>query len=602
MSLDQNEEISKTRPESVESEAEVQHLPKFSIDVVTREVDGKQHNLLYQVKRQDPTKPIVSFFPFSEPKSEGGIDKHIFPAWSGARTSRTRKSYEEIFDEVLELVQMDPVAAARKIKEFGLDYGHQSILGMIPVFLFFNNISLEQAYWIFHHLWYGDGQESSSRYIKFNKMNFPRIEDLMDFSVIPAESEADKEHIIEQYYELLAMAEGNYVKWYQLIEQGYLQQFAGNPEDEPLEDSTIKARVLDVVRSWIPMGATTSMCLLGNQRIFNNYIKIMQETGEQEYVELAEQLRFALSLSETEEGQDVNANLEPLIKYTDPTLTIRENVSNLRAYLEAMPAFNELLEGAVPNTVDYARQTEVTLIDGAPSGALVAMQYICTAYPNLKESTVLSWLATLDDQAKREIGSIIFQNHTRHEKMGNLGDIRGDKLFVLNTALAQLRDFNRHRALGRQDIGYLLNFDYNENDQVDYEAMIANGFNTSSKIIKTEGLQHLQGQWEADANAYYQKLMEFYKYLAARFPNKDLTVIRKLLPLGHQTRMHLSGPPTQLDYFTDQRSTTGNDISNRDMAHDMLTLIQNSDPFLVGMTEDISAPDYNSRQQFSERT
>lgn len=577
----------------------------YAIDVVTRNIDGEDRNLLYQVKRRDQdgepddTKPIVSFFPFSEPKSEGGIDKHIFSAWSGARTSRTRKSYEEIFDEVLELVKMDPAAAAEKIKEFGLNYGHQSILGMIPVFLFFNNIPLEQAYWIFNRLWYGDGQESSSRYVKFSRMNFPKIEDFLDLSVIPQEAREDLEHIQQEWVDILQLAENNYKKWYELIEEGYKAQFEEG--DSPIEDSTLKARILDVVRSWIPMGATTSMCLLGNLRIWNNYIKILQETGEEEYIELAKQIKAALSLSNTEEGKDVNANLEPLIKHTEPTFRIRENIAELKTAIIEMPGFIDLLEGTKMGPAYYVRETQVSVIDKTSVGVLTIMQYILVAYPRLTEEIVLEWLSCLDANQIRALSMIVFKGHTRHEKMGNLGDIRGDRIFVLNTAIAQLRDLNRHRTFGRQDIAFLSQIDYAQDGHVDYEAMISEGFNMSSKIVETTGLQHLKTEWAADANIYYTRVMDFYNYLKQRFPNTDLHLIRKLLPLGHNTRMHLSASPAHLDYFLDQRSTPGNDQSNADIVAKMIDTLE-TDPSLAGLYAQIAEFDYNDPVAFRDRT
>jgi len=580
-----------------------QYLP-YKINVVTREINGGSKNLLFQVKRldsdgnADDSKPIISFYPFSGPKSEGEIDNHIFPAWAGARTSRTRKTYEEIFDEVLELVKMDPAAAAEKLKEFGLSYGHQSILGMIPIFLFFNNISLEQAYWIFNHLWYGDGQESSSRYVKFSKMNFPKLADFLDLSLIPPEAVEDLEFIQNEWVAILQMAEEKYKKWYSLIEQGYIAQFENG---KPIEDSTLKARTLDVVRSWIPLGATTSMCLLGNLRIWNNYIKILQETGEKEYIELADQIKHALSLSETVEGEDVNANLAPLIKHTDPTMVIRENVAELKLYLKELAGFNELLEGTNTIPANYVRQTEVSMIDNTRLGILTILQYILVCYPRLREATLLEWLSTLGDETISQLSIIVFKNHTRHEKMGSLGDIRGDRIFVLNTAIAQLRDLNRHRTFGRQDIGFLSQFDYGRKGKVDYEAMISEGFNMSSKIIGTDGLKHLESEWSTDANTYYSRLMNYYQFLKQRFPHVDLDFIRKLLPLGHNTRMHLSASPIHLDYFVDQRATPGNDQSNADMIDQMLELLH-TDPSLVGLGYHIPNFDYNDPATFRDRT
>src|SRR5690606_33004549 len=99
----------------------------------------------YKVWHTEPSETGIRLFRVKDLTSEVTVtfaefnpnfDVHVAVAWAGARTSRSDDDYHTIFAEVFDLMLSDTKAAAEKIEKFGLSYGHSSILGMVPIFMF----------------------------------------------------------------------------------------------------------------------------------------------------------------------------------------------------------------------------------------------------------------------------------------------------------------------------------------------------------------------------------------------------------------------------------------------------------------------------------
>ncbi len=515
------------------------------------------------------------------------FDVHVSVAWTGARTSRSDDPYNQIFQEVMDLVQSDPKAAAEKIEKFGLNYGHSSILGMVPIFLFINNIPIEMPFWLFNHTSIGDGQELSSRYVNFKDLSITDIVKFVDFEKLKLE---ERELVRKKWIELQEKAVGNYEKWKEKVRDRYIKQFMDDDQNIKIPESTLTARVLDIARMWIPIGATTSMCLLGNLRMWNEFIKKLKETGEKEYIELADQIKYLLQLKETDEGKDIQANLSGLVKHTDPKFIIQNNLDDLKTYLEDFPNFHNFLLNARKNSREYVTETNVTKVESVSVGEILVMQYILVLYPFLDEAEILAFLRTLTAEVKKKLGEIILNNHNQFDLMGNMGDVRGD-VYIVETAIAYLRDLNRHRANGRM-ITML--------ETEDVNSLIDNGFNKNYQLMETEGLKDLLPEWESDAEEYYNDLRYLHDLLSEKFPEVNLSFLRKLFPLGHQTKMHFSAPITQWNYLLNLRSTGGNDFGNRNIVYKIL-LNHRQDEYLAGMLPQINEPKPNSLEEFKSR-
>ena len=90
----------------------------------------------------------------------------------GARYSRSNDGLDHILSKV------DPSNMDKSVDSIFkmVDYGHQSIADMVPISMFMDNISM----WLVYYMWslcpLAGGQESSTRYIKFDKDSLPDAE------------------------------------------------------------------------------------------------------------------------------------------------------------------------------------------------------------------------------------------------------------------------------------------------------------------------------------------------------------------------------------------------------------------------------------------
>ncbi|NJM27870.1 MAG: FAD-dependent thymidylate synthase [Pseudanabaena sp. RU_4_16] len=85
-------------------------------------------------------------------------------AATGARYSRNNEGLEAIISKIN---PANPDASVDSIFRM-VDYGHQSILDMVPVAMFIDDISIWLAYYIWSLCPTAGGQESSTRYIKIS--------------------------------------------------------------------------------------------------------------------------------------------------------------------------------------------------------------------------------------------------------------------------------------------------------------------------------------------------------------------------------------------------------------------------------------------------
>ncbi len=113
-------------------------------------------------------------------------------AATGARYSRNNEGLESIISKIN---PDNPDASVDSIFRM-VDYGHQSILDMVPVAMFIDDISIWLAYYIWSLCPTAGGQESSTRYIKISP----------DSVISP---------------ELLGIPEGKISEWRQLIDRAF---------------------------------------------------------------------------------------------------------------------------------------------------------------------------------------------------------------------------------------------------------------------------------------------------------------------------------------------------------------------------------------------
>ena len=184
----------------------------------------------------------------------------------GARYSRNGEG----LDEILALVdRSDPEKSIDTIFRM-VDYGHQSIADMTPVPMFMDGVSL----WLIYYLWSvsarASGQESSTRYIRFDKVGIVDPE----LAGIPEQERAEWHRFIAQAMDHYTEVAGFWEA--ESIRDPSLMRLPSALLDAALKDPTGKegkqiARlrrnfIFDRARYWIPSAALSNVMMLMSAR------------------------------------------------------------------------------------------------------------------------------------------------------------------------------------------------------------------------------------------------------------------------------------------------------------------------------------------------
>lgn len=511
------------------------------------------------------------------------VDVHTLMAWVGARTSRSMEDYPDIYREVYGAQN-----ASEKLATVFVKYGHASVADMSPVMVFMNKIPMHEAFWMFNHTSTGGGQETSTRYVEMDNPGITPVEQLIDTSEVSREQ---LEELQEKWEQVQTHGSEMYYKWTPKLEEALRDYLERNTEEgTKIPNSTVTARTLDVSRYWLPAGAETSMTMLTSTRTWVDMISQLRSTGNVQHEQLGDQLHTLLRLKDYEGAEDLQAEMSALTKYSEGKDTLTNNLAELATMLENDEEFTRL------SSIDkspLSHETNVDLLeisDFENYGEQLALQYISTLYPEMDERAILHYLENLDEDDKSEMGRIMLQEHMHHNLMRNPGDVRGP-VFVLETAQAYLRDLNRHRAAGRL-IPAL------EGHNMD--AAVYAGFNDNFQMEHAEYLQPHKEEWTADMERHYKYIYEAYEQLKEVSEDAAHHIIN-VLPLGHQMKMHMSEPVTQLNYMTSLRVSLGGDYGYRSTVYEMLDKLRD-DPYLGNMLPHIEAPDPNNVQEILGRS
>lgn len=548
------------------------------------EVTKKEHTGFRVYKVVDAESGIsVHFVEFN---SE--LDAHTGPAWVAAQTSRTSKSYEELFEDLIRNLNDNEIDPGDKLAKVFVNYGHASVGDMVPISMYIENIPIFIPFLLFNKISVGAGQELSTRFVNFNDFGIRPIEELIDLSSL---DEASRNEVIELWDKAQTYLKEKYTKWYTIIKNAYEKQF-GNEED-PLKESTVNARTLDIVRYFIPAGARTSMAFSTSVRGFVDLISKLREYPNEQVRRLADQIHATLSLSNNPECADIKANLDGLTKHSHPRMIITNNLNSLKSHLDSNIEFQTLLSQNVERSDSNTYKTESKLLEWTDPGTPVVMQYILSLFPNIGDEVLIKWLDNLSEYDKEKLGEIIFAGHDHHNLMQNMGDVRGDIMFSIMTSLASLRDINRHRALGRL-IPML--------ETTDFREILSNGGNQNYQIHNTDELRKYAEEFDFDLSEYYVLLNKLYDCLSYVPGFKDnQSIMFNLIPLGHQSKLYLSGPISQLIYMLSLRSMPGGDQNYRDLMHQIANHLLGNSNFFSSIPNKLATLDPNNRDDFTNR-
>lgn len=242
---------------------------------------------------------ITSFAP-TKAQTEAGV-KCLTPEMTcavGARYSRNDTGLEEI----LKLVEnMDQDKAVDSIFKM-VDYGHASIADMAPIPIFIDGISIWLAYYIWSICPKASGQETSTRYVKFDEAG-----------IISAKTAGIHPEQYEEWHEFIE----NAIHTYHESTQFWTDVADKHPELVNLPQDTVdlansnhsgshKAQlaidrmkrnfVFDRARYFIPVAAKTNLMLVMPARDWTLLTRILHSHYNREAIQLARKLKSALEL------------------------------------------------------------------------------------------------------------------------------------------------------------------------------------------------------------------------------------------------------------------------------------------------------------------
>jgi thymidylate synthase ThyX len=144
------------------------------------------------------------------------------------------------------LLEVAEKGAKKFMEQFYVGYGHKSIGDCGHVLLAFEGVSMLAAKAIQDSQLYA-GQEASTRYIDFSNQPFlvPNVDS----------EEYEKAIVIQEEWRLTYMKFLPFVQRY--VFEKYPYKLFSNENSEKVWEKTIKARAFDILRGFLPAGATT---------------------------------------------------------------------------------------------------------------------------------------------------------------------------------------------------------------------------------------------------------------------------------------------------------------------------------------------------------
>lgn len=526
------------------------------------------------------------------------FDVHAGIAYIGAKTSRSTEHTDEIFQTVHAASQTKDGFSGDRLAGIFSGYGHASVADMAPVMMFFDHLPMHLAYRLFNSTSVGGGQELSTRYVRLDDFGLPTFSQIIGHDTEGAREVGDDIvwHQLQQHMAML------YNKWYGVFHQS-LRVYLSKTYKGDVKPSTLDSRTLDAVRMFLPFGTETRQAFLGSARNWIDIASQLRSSSDVQARAFGNHIVALLSLSDSEECGDIQAHLNGLTKYSEGSGDLASRISKFAELLE-----REVPGGRIDTDPALASPSKITSLvlpvtDRGSThtfhrpmtpGETVVASYVGAALPNLSGNNinmVTGWVAR--EGLARDISSLIFDGHTHHNLMRSQADIRGIPLWY-ESALAFHRDINRQRALGRHALIF-------SDGAAPY--VLDTGFNDNFTIKNSEYWSGRYDAWKKDMEGLYDQLNSFVSYVETAYGSTAAeSAAMNLMPLGTQTTMLLSGPPSQWNYMTSLRVALGGDFGYRQDVWNMLETIRHQDPYFQSMASHLVQPDVNDPEQIVGRS
>jgi hypothetical protein len=512
-------------------------------------------------------------------------------AWAGARQSRAAGMPWKILHEMGEK-GVDP---DQKLEEMFRSYGHASVGDMARLMVDLGKIPMHLCLALFNEGVINSGQEKSTRY----QSTFGKAVLHPSYHYLPEDlPEEESTRLEAEYQSFGASALALFAKHKAALQIAFARYYQIDTTD-PQQKSALISRVLDCVRYFLLLGQWSGMSFETSARDWSRILAELKASPIPYYDRVARQLEQLLApASSVEEALNYRAEAPGLIRHTAPQRTTNQNLQALKRFLlrdtdllRRVP----LLHGS-PRVVEQC----VSMIEPHYSeGDRLVASYILLLWPGLARHQLLAWLHAQDEGIKRAISTIVCSGHTNYNELPTFTRTTRMTL-TIESALGELRDFNRHRAWGRF---FPLPLVFGERLTRDMlEQIIGHGFVLPFYLTAIPAFAELKSVFEQDLLAYYDRLLSLIEKVSLAYGDSiDYTFALNLLPLAQRIDCWMHGDPRQALYLTTQRVRPGGHINYRMLAYEANQLLAAADPYLSAIQMD-QKPNPASREEFLDRS
>ena len=464
-------------------------------------------------------------------------------SYLGARYSRSSSDVKSILKDI-EAKQIDSDKRLGTI----LSYGHASVADMAEVPIYIEDVPMYMAFKLFYIIPNLAGQERSTRYQDFTKLN------------VYFDDSKKVAHVKEAYLKYIQNSLDRVDEVYNESIRTFTELYEPTTKDEI---AAIKARSFDVARAFIPMGVNTSLMITTSVRNWANCISQLLSSPSSLNTQVGALLLNLLKGTQTLKEQGYIPQAPELVKYVSSSKKPLEQV--LAEHPSSEP-FQYLL-----NSRDKYKGIHTSATGAMLEHRMSKLGYIVSGYHSFYESLA---------------------QFNRHNQAGNILQ-QGAYNIKDVIDLGSLRDVNRHRSLERF-IPYL-------------HDVYLSTLSTSISFAPFRYLQNIQLDQRYDL-VVEEALYEFSAFKREINEDSELDdyskqlLIKLSFVLGMSVYYELGGSIDDWQYFCDLRRRPGGHIEYRLLAQDIAKKIVYHDNCFEGLFANQTKVNALSKEQFYDRS
>lgn len=491
-------------------------------------------------------------------------------AYLGARYSRSADSILDIASEIIK----NNTDASERLEKIFSGYGHKSVGDMADLFVCIENIPLYSAMRIFYLASVVAGQERSTRFQNFESPEFVKI----------PEEVCDDRELIKEYERIILKQMDDY---HDLLEPTRLalEKHFNIDMENGQEKSALQARAFDTARYLLPLGIQTSAGYLMSARSWSEMISLLCASDSPSEKEIANLLLNLLGESELKADGYIR-EADNLIRHTDANCCRKNSTQEVLNYLKTKISRKQI--EAIPE--DAVSSIEV---DSGVDG----VETLISNYELLLNPLGSREEFEFDDEDQEVVGNIIFDNHSHHNLIGNIGQSGSIRLAGF-ADLGVLKDLNRHRSMERYIPWLHEEVDLDQElDRPNEECVYLCNYLDIPELLelKNEYLVRLSETYDMIRNWYQNAKQKMNSGIAKEYA-------KYLFPYAHCTKYVLCGSFDDLQYVVNLRTRNGGHIAYRTLTYGWLKSLAENDTIWNPLLEKITEPQFDDRNQFVDRS